>query len=357
MNHMAPETTPKPFVAVLIVGFGNPGAIAGCLRALAAATADPPFNVFIAENGGTLAARRLVATLTHASGPCVAVPAGSSQLLSPSGARRTTELLLNAPSGDARCSVFVSDMAENRGYAGGVNGWLAVLAPLPGWMGAWILNPDTEPAPDALLELTRYAAACNKGMVASRLVPLPRSDNIQLRGLAWSRMRAAAVGIDWNCPASITPVPADIEARLGAPSGASIYASRALIEIIGPMNDDYFLYYEDLDWGYCAKALAAIGYADRAVVAHTGGSTIKSDAAPADRAPMAVYLQFRNRILFVRRHFPNWMAWTLLMQCLHLAVFAWVGAWANLGIALRGLYAGLRGETGAPVRFLAAHPI
>ncbi len=345
----------SPFVAVLIVGFRTPHAIATCLRALGRATPIPHFDVFIAENGGAEAAARLVATLTAPGGPCEKLQEGATPLRQAQGARQTAELCLLAPDGKARCSVFISDMIENRGYAGGVNGWLATLACLPGWTGAWVLNPDTVPSADALLELTRYAAEQGKGMVASRLVHLPRSGNIQLRGLAWSRLRAVTVGIDPDCPASIMPSARDVEARMGSPSGASMYASRKLIERIGPMNDDYFLYYEDLDWGYCAKALDAIGYADRAVVAHAGGSTIKSQAHRAERSPMAVYLQFRNRILFVRRHFPNWMAWTLLMQGAHLGSFAAVGAWRNLAVAARGLRAGLRGETGAPPVSLARH--
>ena len=91
-------------------------------------------------------------------------------------------------------------------------------------------------------------------------------------------------------------------------------------------------------------------------MAHSGGCTIKSQTDRADRAPLAVYLQFRNRIIFVRRHFPNWMVWTLLMQCLHLGTFAAVGAWRNMVFAARGLYAGLRGETGAPASFLKSLP-
>ena len=349
------DPTPATFVAVIIVGFRNAEAIAACLQALSRTMRHPHFNVFIAENGGGAAARQLVARLTQAGGPCTSSLAVPPHPLCPADAAQTTELSLLSADGDARCSVFVSQMADNLGYAGGVNRWLAVLAPLPGWTGVWVLNPDTEPADDALFELTRYAAEQGKGMVASRLVPLPRSDTIQLRGLAWSRLRAVTIGIDGDCPASIVPSAKDVEARMGSPSGASIYVSRTLIERIGPMNDDYFLYYEDLDWGYCAKALDAIGYADRAVVAHSGGCTIKSQTGHADRSPMAVYLHFRNRILFVRRHFPNWVVWTLLMQCLHLGTFAAAGAWRNMAVATRGVYAGLRGETGAPSSFLKTH--
>ena len=340
--------SPASFVSVVIVGFRNPQAIVACLHALGRSLLRPNFSVFVAENGGEFAAQDLIAKLTEAGGPCTPMRLMPASMQGPSGARQTTELSLISPAGDPRCSVFVSDMRENRGYAAGVNGWLEVLAPLPGWTGAWVLNPDTEPFPDALFELTRYATEHDKGLVASRLIPTIRSENIQLRGLAWSRLRALTVGIDCSCPASIVPSPSDVEARMGSPSGASMYASRRLIERIGPMNDDYFLYYEDLDWGYRAKALDAIGYADRAVVAHLGGCTIKSQAKRADRSPLSVYLQFRNRILFVRRHFPNWMVWTLVMQGMHLGTFAAVGAWRNMAVAMRGLWAGLLGETGAP---------
>ena len=202
MNDIAKQ----PFVAVIIVGFKNAAAVTACLQALSQSMRHPHFNVFVAENGGEAATLQLIAALTKNGGPCVLSTAVATHPLVASGARQTTELLLSSPSGEARCSVLVTEMVENRGYAGGVNGWLSVLAPVAGWTGVWVLNPDTEPTEDALFELTRYAAEQGKGMVASRLVPQPQSDNIQLRGLAWSRLRALTIGIDCNWPASIVSV-------------------------------------------------------------------------------------------------------------------------------------------------------
>jgi N-acetylglucosaminyl-diphospho-decaprenol L-rhamnosyltransferase len=46
-------------VVVIIVGFRNAADIVGCLRSLSLATTEPPFEVFIAENGGAAASDAL----------------------------------------------------------------------------------------------------------------------------------------------------------------------------------------------------------------------------------------------------------------------------------------------------------
>jgi hypothetical protein len=84
-----------------------------------------------------------------------------------------------------------------------------------------------------------------------------------------------------------------------------------------------------------------------------GGRSIGSAPTRAARSRLAVYLDFRNRILFVRQHYSGWFAWTVLVTLLRSGEFLLVGAVANFLIALRGTLAGLRGETGRPDHIMA----
>jgi hypothetical protein len=68
-----------------------------------------------------------------------------------------------------------------------------------------------------------------------------------------------------------------------------------------------------------------------------------------------VYLEFRNRILFVRNRYPAWLPWTIVMQVVHVISLARPGSFARMSAAVRGLVAGVRGEIGRPDRVLR-HP-
>jgi peptidoglycan/xylan/chitin deacetylase (PgdA/CDA1 family) len=157
------------------------------------------------------------------------------------------------------------------------------------------------------------------------------------------------LAVDYYAPINPAPDPDDIEARLDAPSGASVYVTRDLIEKIGLMDERYFLYFEDLEWGWRAKQVGKIGYAQLSVVPHKGGTTIGTG-----RSPLSAYLESRNRIHFVRDNYPTWMAWTIFMQIIHAAAYGALGKPKNMMLAFQGLVAGILGEIGRPDRILNA---
>jgi GT2 family glycosyltransferase len=353
LQHVQVNVPPTmvPEVVVIIVGFGNAADVVLCLRALSRLRGGPGFDVFIAENGGPDAMDALLDALMGPDSPCAHPqdePISSAPL---STAESVTFRLPRVdPGGDA--VVHVLQMPENLGYAGGVNAWLRPLLDWPGWQAAWILNPDTEPTPTALFELAAYAARYGKGMVASRIISPTMRRGAHLCGLRWNKISSRTVSVEHPAQAILFGAPSDIEALMDAPDGASIYVARDLIERIGLMDERYFLYYEDLEWGFRAKALGELGYAHRARVAHKGGTTIGSSASRATRAPLAVYMEFRNRVLFVRERYPTWLRWALLIQLAHVACYLPAGSLRNMLAACRGLLAGLRGESGKPVEFL-----
>jgi N-acetylglucosaminyl-diphospho-decaprenol L-rhamnosyltransferase len=342
-------------VVVIIVGFHNAADVVGCLHALSRLDSSPPFEVFIAENGGIDGVAAMRAALVAPASPCQSLSnANALKQIFPDLDGQT--LILSRQDKAPETRVHLVQMSENFGYAGAINACLRPLLLMPGWDAVWILNPDTEPTPSALCELADYAAKRKKGMVGSRITAPAEAAVFCCRGLKWSKLTASttAIGLG-DDPTDKELDPDVIEPLLDSPSGASMYVTRELIQRIGLMDERYFLYFEDLDWGCRAKGVGALGYAHRSVVPHKGGTTIGSASDRTGKSRLSVYLEFRNRILFVRARHGHWLAWTALMQLVHLAVYFASGSVGNMFAGGRGVLAGLRGEVGRPDRILQAH--
>lgn len=237
-------------VAVIIVAFRNSQDVHLCLQSLRLLNPAQPFAVFICENGGSDAFDRLLETLTGNQGPCD--PDDTMPRLASPRLSRIRRLRLRTADPSRPVVVHVGEACENLGYAGGVNAYLEPLLDRRECAGFWILNPDTQPLPDALKKLVEHADRHDRGIVGSRLVQRNRPDVVQARGLAWRKWRASAFLVGWLSPA-VPPV-SELEPQLDAPSGASFYVTRELVARIGRMDERYFLYFEDLDWGTSRKA-------------------------------------------------------------------------------------------------------
>jgi GT2 family glycosyltransferase len=334
-------------VAVVIVGYRNADDVGRCLRALENLHGSPRFSVFICENGGGDAFEALVRVLAEISP--VREDAGDVVAASAGAFLRAARLQL----GESGRQVTVAEARENLGFSGGHNAWLRVLGPIDGLSGVWILNPDTAPEPAALSALFDYAKKNSKGMVGSRMMEMSHPGRLAMRGLRWRRLVAKALWVDAGAPTAPAPKAAEVESRIDVPSGASFFVTRSCLERIGLMDERYFLYFEDIDWGLRARSCCGVGYADDSVVHHAGGTTMGSAGGHATRSKLAVYLEFRNRLLFVRSRFPAWYFWTIAVSILRSGQLLGAGAYGNFVTALRGIIAGLRGEEGRPDVFLS----
>lgn len=80
--------------------------------------------------------------------------------------------------------------------------------------------------------------------------------------------------------------------------GAAMMVPKAVINDVGMMPENYFLYYEELDWAAQMKAnFYKIRVARAAYILH------KESVSTGKSSPLKTYFQTRNRILFMRRNF------------------------------------------------------
>ncbi|MDF0494645.1 glycosyltransferase family 2 protein [Bradyrhizobium yuanmingense] len=336
-------------VAVLIVGYRNSQDVVDCLRALSRATTSPAFDIFICENGGRDAYHHLVSALVSEEGPC---RRGQSYGTGIDGNSRFTDvqrLSLRARSS----TVWVGCAFDNLGYAGGINAWLRPLSAIPTWRAIWILNPDTQPTASALAALHERAQSGQKAMVGSTILDSLDADHVRFRGgISWQRLAARDVAIGLGELLDVSCNIVAVEGAMDSPSGASMYVTRWCIERIGLMDESYFLFYEDMDWGLRARHLG-LGYAVDSIVVHKRGTTTGSARASSAIPVLSVYLQHRNGVRFVRRHFPWSLPLRVAVSLMYAFRFLLQGAPNNSRAAVAGLVAGLKGEMGRPKERIA----
>jgi N-acetylglucosaminyl-diphospho-decaprenol L-rhamnosyltransferase len=336
-------------VAIIIVGFRNPADIKNCLSALSKAEPEPSFDIFICENGGRSAFQRLTKELLS-DGPCRELEDDSEICTTTFTSNRVTEIRtmrLRSRSSN----VWIACADKNLGYAGGINVWLDQLRGSQGWQAVWILNPDTEPEPHALPALVERSKAGNKGMVGSTILANEAIDRVYCRGgLRWRKYlaRPALIGFQEHLN---SPVDTDaIESTMDCPSGASMYVTRACVQEIGPMDERFFLFCEDLDWGLRAKR-CGLGYARSSLISHKKGTATGSTTSLRTMSSLTVYLQHRNAIHLVRKHFPWILPLSITLLIFYTLEYLAALSPKNFVSALRGTLAGVRGETGIPAHY------
>lgn len=88
--------------------------------------------------------------------------------------------------------------------------------------------------------------------------------------------------------------------------GAAVMIPRWAIDLSGPMPEEYFLYYEELDWSQRVREAGL-----KIKVCHTVSVLHKESISTGKNSPLKVYYQTRNRIHFMRRNVKNSWAFVL----------------------------------------------
>lgn len=96
--------------------------------------------------------------------------------------------------------------------------------------------------------------------------------------------------------------------------GAAMMVSRKMVEDVGLMYEDYFLYYEELDWSErIRRAGYEIWYFGKEKVLH------KESVSTGKNSPLKTYYLTRNRLLFARR---NYGLLTLIINYIYFTIVA-----------------------------------
>lgn len=195
---------------------------------------------------------------------------------------------------------------SNLGFAGGNNVGVRIAQRVGHFEYFWFLNNDCLVTPvtmGALVSMMERDSAI--GICGARLRYIVPDDRIQAYGGArhnrWSG-RARYIG-HWAAPDE--PHSRDeVERSMSYVCGASMFVRREVIETVGLMAEDYFLFFEELDWALRTKATFKLGYCPEAVVYHKEGATIGSSSDTKRTSWLSDFYLFRNRLKFTARFYP-----------------------------------------------------
>ncbi len=201
-----------------------------------------------------------------------------------------------------------------------------------------VLNNDALPEPDWLQVLVETAERETwAGMFASRILlrePAGKLDSLGIEvdraGLAWNRA--------WGRPSTDPLVSQPTE--VFGPSGAAAVYRRAMLDQVGLFDEEFFIYYEDVDLAWRAQRAGwRCLYVPQAIVHHAHSATTRRGS------PFKRRLLSRNKWWAIARNYPFGQLWFYVPVMLVIDLGAMIMSLVserNLS-ALRGRWEALQG--------------
>ncbi len=294
---------PDPHVTIVIVNYGRVVDSLVCLDSLARVT-YPRFSIVVVDNGSN---------------------DGSTDAIERwSGRKIPVELIRN-------------DI--NLGFARGSNqGMLHALTANTDYV--FLLNNDTVVEPDVLELLVATAEQSDDiGMVGPKIYQYGKENILDSAGTRTIPWLAQGFLLGHG---KVDHGQYDNPGEMPYVTGTALLVKRTVLEKIGLMDEDYFCYFEDFDWGMKAREA---GYrlllAPGAVVHHRGSRTAGFGS------PFYMQHMVRSRILFARKHIPRLMFVCAFIPYLFLyrylrpaAILIFHRRWVHLDALHRGIREG-----------------
>jgi len=222
----------------------------------------------------------------------------------------------------------------NGGFAYATNRALEVLHADPALGLFWLLNPDCQVLPDTAAQFLAAAGDGEFGLMGGRVVYLSRPDLVQTDGGRVSRLTGLCTSVNLSRAVAEAHMPAASE--IDYITGASCIASRAFLDTVGLMQEDYFIYYEEVDWAL-RRGKLALRQAPSAVVLHHGGTTTGTGSFDRRPNPFSNYFNYRNRMRFMCRFAPLGVPVALAYGLAKAVQLGLLGAFAESWSVVAGL--------------------
>lgn len=209
-------------------------------------------------------------------------------------------------SGDQHAKLILIQTGANLGFAGGNNVGMRYALDHSSCDFFWLLNNDTVITKDAIGHLINHMKASpNVGMCGTRIHFYHQPDIVQaLGGATYNSWTGTSECIAGHKPIHTHIPDNEVIANSDFIVGASMCLSRNLLNLVGLMEESYFLYYEEIDWAERSKDKFEFGYAADVTVYHKEGGAIGSSSIKGARSPMSEYYLMRSKIIFTSRFFP-----------------------------------------------------
>lgn len=209
----------------------------------------------------------------------------------------------------AEMDIQLVQTGANLGYAGGNNVGIQYALSDPATQYVWLLNNDTVVEPEALSTLVRHMSQHpDIGVCGSTLCYLDAPGVIQAVGGKYDRWLGRSKHMFGHEKFDLATCRSVKAEQLDYVVGASMFIRRQVLEKVGLLSEDYFLYCEEIDWATRMSRLAPeykIGYAPESIVYHReGASTGANDQGKKTYSYFSDYFFITSRLKFARKFYP-----------------------------------------------------
>lgn len=290
---------PHSSLGVAICTFNAADVILDCLETVLA-SAQVSLNIVVVDNASS---DRTVAVLREwAKTRKWSAPDDCPFTVTRHATRSKIDLVTGVIS-DSPHRLRLLEASTNGGFAAGVNIALAELEKDVSLDRYWILNPDClVPSETAMAFATQDGPDGGFSLMGGRVLYCDGTDRIQIDGGTLNRSTGVTGNLNLGASSAVTPAPSSTE--MDFVTGASMVASRQFYKLAGPMPEEYFLYYEEVDWAQRRRSLPLL-YCKDAIIYHRAGTAIGSPTLGRPASAFSLYFKHRARLRFVRQHLPR----------------------------------------------------
>ena len=239
--------------------------------------------------------------------------------------------------------------SKNLGFAGGNNVGIR-WALEHGFSHVCLLNNDTQVEPDFLEEMVlKFRLGKSTGIVQPMILFLHQPKEIWSAGGKWLSNLGRAITLGDREPLVNYRVKST---NLDWATGCCMLVSREAILKSGLLNEQFFLYFEDVEWSLRIRSHGfGIELAPKSILYHEAGAASKKSHSEGVLSPKVFYYHVRNQFLLIRQQkAPLGYLYHLGRFLLWMFYFLGRGRFQKLKAVEKGIRDGLREK-------LQSHPI
>lgn len=222
----------------------------------------------------------------------------------------------NGDKKDCESKLILIQTGDNLGFAGGNNVGMRYALARNDFEFLWLLNNDTVILPDSLFYMAnKLKCDTRTGICGSKIAYYHDDSHVQTLGggrynkwLGITRHIDAFQETDKNNDETL------VVSKMDYVMGASMLVTSNFLFQIGLMCEDYFLYFEELDWAQRSKGLYLMTYADKSLIYHKEGATLGSSSIMANKSFISEYYGVKSKLIFSKKYY------IYLSPCVYFAV-------------------------------------
>ncbi|MCK5610591.1 glycosyltransferase family 2 protein [Candidatus Pacearchaeota archaeon] len=288
-------------VCVIVVNWNNWRHTLECLDSLMEAIPCPD-SIIVCDNGSTDDSVEKILQWAISKGEKPFQIAGDKSIFF-----RSTDNL---------ASLVLITNSSNLGYSGGNNCGIRYVLTQHQFDFIWILNNDTLVAEDCLEKLLSCAQKSEAGIIGSTIVYSSNPEKIQCAG----GCRYSPITSIFHPVMGGKPLARALEIQnqpeIDYIYGASLFIRTEVFEKCGLLNEEFFLFYEEMD--FCRRARAAgygLFWCQESIVQHKVSQSVGSpECDDKEKKIKANYHENLSTLLYTKLHHKNILFFVMVFR-------------------------------------------